>query len=153
MSTRRYPTFPVPGVGAVVLGSEGVLLVRRVKDPGKGLWSIPGGGVEVGETQKEAVIREVQEETGIECEVMELVNTADVILHDSNGQVEFHYLLNHYLARAVGGTIQKESPKAEVSWFYLDKLPEEEMPPQIIKIIQTARNLLNNYDSSQTQEI
>ena len=50
MSARRYPAFPIPGVGAVVLGSKGVLLVRRDKDPGKGLWSIPGGGVEVGET-------------------------------------------------------------------------------------------------------
>ncbi len=46
MSKRRYPCFPIPGVGAIVVGSKGVLLVRRDKDPGKGLWSIPGGGVE-----------------------------------------------------------------------------------------------------------
>jgi len=144
LSARRYPAFPIPGVGAVVLGSEGVLLVRRDKDPGKGLWSIPGGGVEVGETQADAVIREVQEETGIECEVVELVSTADVILHDSEGRVEFHYLLNHYLTRAVGGEIKQESVEAEVSWFNLDELPEEEMPPQIIRVIQDARNLLKN---------
>jgi len=144
LSARRYPAFPIPGVGAVVLGSKGVLLVRRDKDPGKGLWSIPGGGVEVGETQAEAVVREVQEETGIECEVIELISTDDVILHDANGRVEFHYLLNHYLTRAVGGEISQESPEAEVCWFNLDDLPEEEIPPQIIIIIETGRNLLNN---------
>ena len=144
MSARRYPAFPIPGVGAVVLGPKGVLLVRRDKDPGKGLWSIPGGGVEVGETQPEAVVREVQEETGIECEVIELISTDDVILHDADGRVEFHYLLNHYLTRAVGGEISQESPEAEVRWFNLDDLPEEEIPPQIIIIIETGRNLLNN---------
>ena len=144
MSARRYPAFPIPGVGAVVFGSKGVLLVRRDKDPGKGLWSIPGGGVEVGETQAEAVVREVQEETGIECEVIELISTDDVILHDADGQVEFHYLLNHYLTRAVGGEISQESPEAEVRWFNFDDLPEEEIPPQIIIIIETGRNLLNN---------
>ena len=144
MSARRYPAFPIPGVGAVVLGSEGVLLVRRDKDPAKGLWSIPGGGVEVGETQADAVIREVQEETGIECEVIELISTDDVILHDDEGRVEFHYLLNHYLTRAVGGEISQESPEAEVRWFNLDDLPEEEIPPQIIIIIETGRNLMNN---------
>jgi len=144
LSARRYPSFPIPGVGAVVLGSKGVLLVRRDKDPGKGLWSIPGGGVEVGETQAEAVVREVQEETGIECEVIELISTDDVILHDADGRVEFHYLLNHYLTRAVGGEISQESPEAEVRWFNLDDLPEEEIPPQIIIIIETGRNLLNN---------
>lgn len=153
MTARRYPAFPIPGVGAVVLGSEGVLLVRRDKDPGKGLWSIPGGGVEVGETQADAVIREVQEETGIECEVVDLVSTADVIMHDPSGRVEFHYLLNHYLTRAVGGVIQQESPEAEVSWFNLDELPEKEMPPQIIRVIKDAQNLLNNRAYSQTQEI
>ena len=143
MSARRYPAFPIPGVGAVVLGSKGVLLVRRDKDPGKGLWSIPGGGVEIGETQAEAVVREVQEETGIECEVIELISTDDIILHDADGRVEFHYLLNHYLTRAVGGEISQESPEAEVRWFNLDDLPEEEIPPQIIIIIKTGRNLLN----------
>jgi len=142
LSARRYPAFPIPGVGAVVIGSQGVLLVRRDKEPGKGLWSIPGGGVEVGETQTDAVIREVREETGIDCEVVEIISTADVIMHDSDARVEFHYLLNHYLTRAVGGTIQKESPEAEVSWFNLDELPEDEIPPQIIKVIQDAQNLL-----------
>ena len=62
MNERSYPHFPIPGVGAIVVGSKGVLLVRRDKDPGKGFWSIPGGGVEVGETQEESLIREVEEE-------------------------------------------------------------------------------------------
>ncbi|MDF1540244.1 MAG: NUDIX domain-containing protein [Candidatus Thorarchaeota archaeon] len=43
MVERKYPSFPIPGVGAIVVGKRGILLVRRDKDPGKGLWSIPGG--------------------------------------------------------------------------------------------------------------
>lgn len=49
MNDRAYPKFPIPGVGAVVVGPKGLLLVRRFREPGKGLWSIPGGAIEVGE--------------------------------------------------------------------------------------------------------
>jgi ADP-ribose pyrophosphatase YjhB (NUDIX family) len=56
----------VPCVGAVVHDDQGrLLLVRRGTPPGRGLWSVPGGRVESGETGAEAVVREVQEETGL----------------------------------------------------------------------------------------
>ena len=82
MDGRRYPQHPIPGVGAIVVSNEGVLLARRDKEPATGLWSIPGGAVEPGETQKESVVREVLEETGIRCEVIKLVNTFDLITLD-----------------------------------------------------------------------
>ncbi|MFW9888521.1 MAG: NUDIX domain-containing protein, partial [Candidatus Thorarchaeota archaeon] len=67
LANRRYPKFPIPGVAAIVAGPEGVLLVVRDREPAKGRLSFPGGGVEIGETQEEAVLREVREETGIDC--------------------------------------------------------------------------------------
>ncbi len=88
MSDRRYPSIPILGVGAIVVGKDGVLLGRRDKDPGKGLLSIPGGAVETGETQEQAVKREVLEETGVECDVLRFVSTADLITLDTNGKVE-----------------------------------------------------------------
>ncbi len=136
--SRRYPAFPIPGVGAVVLGPNGVLLVRRYKDPGKGLWSIPGGGVEIGETQEEAVVREVFEETHIHCVVLGLVSTADIIIRDDSGSVEYHYILNHYSARALTNEVRPETPDAAVQWFDPEALPTDEMPKDILPIIKKA---------------
>ena len=60
------PTGIVPCVGAIITDAAGrLLLIKRGHEPGKGLWSIPGGRVEPGETDEQAVIREVREETGL----------------------------------------------------------------------------------------
>jgi len=139
VDNRRYPSHPIPGVGAIVVGPAGLLLLRRDKEPGKGLWSIPGGAVELGETQKEAVVREVMEETGVQCVVLELVSTADLVTLDSEGRVKYHYLLNHYLARGLTMETRPETPAAEVTWFPLDSLPVGEMPIQILGLLEKSR--------------
>ncbi|MGQ4913028.1 MAG: NUDIX hydrolase [Candidatus Thorarchaeota archaeon] len=139
MENRRYPTHPYPGVGAIVVGRKGILLARRDKDPGKGLWSFPGGGIELGETQEEAVIREVREETGVDCEVLSLVSTADLITTDSSGAVKFHYLLNHYLARALSEDTRPELPDGEVGWFHPDSLPPDMANARITALIHSLR--------------
>lgn len=139
MPSRRYPSFPIPGVGAVVFGSKGILLVRRDKEPGKGLWSIPGGGVEIGETQEQALVREVFEETGVECRTIKLLSTTDIIYPDEGGKIEYHYLLNHYVVEALTEDIIPESPEAEVKWFNIDDLPYAEMPKAILDVIKQAK--------------
>jgi 8-oxo-dGTP diphosphatase len=139
MSNRRYPIHPIPGVGAIVVGTEGVLLARRDKAPGTGLWSIPGGGVELGETQIESVIREVKEETGVDCEVLELVSTFDLITKDDAGAIEYHFLLNHYLAKAITEKTRPENHDGEVSWFHPDKLPTDMASPRIETLINSQR--------------
>jgi 8-oxo-dGTP diphosphatase len=140
MSDRRYPLHPIPGVGAIVVGTRGVLLARRDKAPGKGLWSIPGGGVELGETQIESVVREVREETGVDCEVLDLLSTFDLITKDTIGTIEFHFLLNHYLAKAITQRTQPEYPDGEVGWFHPDSLPPDMASPRVDELIRSQRD-------------
>src|SRR3712207_3957451 len=68
----------VPCVGAVVRDEQGrLLLVRRANEPGRGLWSVPGGRVEPGETAADAVVREVAEETGLPVVVTGLAGVVE----------------------------------------------------------------------------
>ena len=138
METRTYPNHPIPGVGAIVVGENGILLARRDKDPGKGSFAIPGGVVEVGETQEEAILREIKEETGISVKLIEMIGTYDLIIRDSENKVKFHFVLIHYLVQALSSNIKPESPDGEVKWFPLDKLPKDEIHPQILELIKDA---------------
>ncbi len=63
--SREYPEWPVVGVGVVVLGAEGVLMIRRGKPPRQGQWSLPGGAQKLGETVFDTARRETREETGL----------------------------------------------------------------------------------------
>lgn len=140
MNDRRYPSLPIPGVGAIVVGPKGVLLARRDKDPGAGFWNIPGGGVELGETQTASVIREVEEETGVKCKVLDFISTADLIARDTSGVVEFHFLLNHFLARAITEETRSETEGGEVDWFHPDHLPNDMANQRIVDLIQSVRD-------------
>jgi len=136
MAKRRYPKYPIPSVGGIVVGPKGVLLVRRDKDPDKGKWSLPGGAIEIAERQEEALVREIREETGIESRVIELVGTADVIIPDARGSIQYHYVINHYLVRATTDKTRPESPEAEVKWFALNELPNKDMNPRVLDLLQ-----------------
>lgn len=93
-------TTPVVAVGGFVFDRDGrVLLVQRGRPPGKGLWTVPGGRLEPGETLVQGVAREVREETGLIVEVGVL---ACVVEHISDG---YHYVILDYLARPIGGTL------------------------------------------------
>jgi 8-oxo-dGTP diphosphatase len=140
LTDRSYPLHPIPGVGAIVVGRKGVLLARRDKPPGTGLWSIPGGAIELGETQSESVVREVLEETGVRCEVIKFVSTADLVTLDSTNAVEFHFLLNHYLARALTDDTKPEFPGGEVGWFHPNELPEDMVNQEIIDILYSVKD-------------
>lgn len=106
---------PLVGVGGIVVHENKVLLVRRGTEPLKGQWSIPGGLIDVGETLREAVIREVREETGLAVGPIELVELLDRI-HREDDRVRYHYVIADYLCRVEGGTLAAASDADAVRW-------------------------------------
>jgi ADP-ribose pyrophosphatase YjhB (NUDIX family) len=82
------------------------VLIKRGAEPLKGQWSLPGGGVEVGETLPAAVAREMLEETGLEVDVGPVVEVFDRITRDGEDRVRYHYVLVDYLCWPVGGTLR-----------------------------------------------
>ena len=118
---RIYPERPIVGVGAVIVNDGRVLLVRRGHEPLKGEWSLPGGAVEVGETLRTAVAREVREETGLDVDVGPIVEVLDRIRLDDEGRVRYHFVLIDYLCRPVGGSLACASDADEARWAVLDE--------------------------------
>src|SRR5690606_17052775 len=85
VNPRAYPDRPYVGVGVVVFRGDEVLLAMRGKLPRRFTWSIPGGAQEVGETVREAAAREIREETGLEIEILGLVDVIDSINREPDG--------------------------------------------------------------------
>lgn len=138
---RRYPDRPVASVGAVVVGPEGVLLIRRGQPPLQGEWSLPGGAVETGETLAAAVAREVREEAGIDVEVGPLLDVFDRVHMDADGRVEYHYVLIDFLCRYTGGTLQGASDAMEACWAAPDSLPGYRLSDAALGVIRKGLEL------------
>jgi ADP-ribose pyrophosphatase YjhB (NUDIX family) len=110
---RTYPPRPIVGVGAVVVTPGGVVLVRRRLEPLAGQWNLPGGVVEVGETLRAAIVREVFEETSLIAEPGPIIDVFDRILYDEAGKVRYHYVLVEFLCRQTGGALQHGTDVSE----------------------------------------
>ena len=135
---RPYPERPVVGVGAVVLDGDRVLLIKRGHEPLKGQWSLPGGGVEIGETLERAMAREVREETGLDVEVGPIVEVLDRIGHDAGGRVEHHFVLVDFVCRATGGVLGGASDADAAEWVPLRQLAEYGVAGVTVRVIRKA---------------
>ena len=118
---REYPSLPIIGVGIAIFNKEGkVLLIKRNKPPLKDSMSIPGGKVELGETLKDAIKREVKEECGIEVDVKEIIYITENIQKDKSNRVKYHYVLLDFWGVTEEYNIipQKEEIK---EWLWVEK--------------------------------
>lgn len=141
---RKNPTRPHVGVGAVIFKQAEILLIRRGKPPKQGQWSLPGGAQELGETVREAVVREVREETGLSIEVGALLDTIDFIEY-SEKKVAFHYTLIDFVADYEDGVLQAGSDAEDARFFSLDEalsLPLWTETKRVIEMAAKNRSLL-----------
>lgn len=118
-------TTPLCAVGAIVLHEGAILLVKRDREPSRGLWSLPGGRVQTGESLIEAVAREVKEETGLDVAVGDFCGIAEWISRDDDGGIAHHYVILDFYAKPHGPTqLKPGDDAADARWVHVDELPE-----------------------------
>jgi ADP-ribose pyrophosphatase YjhB (NUDIX family) len=120
--SREYPTRPIVGVGALLIKNGKLLLVRRGAKPGQGKWSIPGGLVELGERTRDAVIREVKEECGLDVELERLMDVFDNITRDEKGRIQYQFVVVNFMAKIKGGILKSADDVLEARWVSLNEV-------------------------------
>lgn len=135
---REYPVRPIVGVGGVTIQDGRVLIMRRAYAPLQGEWSIPGGGLDVGETIADGIRREVEEETGILVRVFDQIETFERILRDDTGRVQYHYVILDYLCEAAGGELRAGSDATDVAWVAEEDLQKYRLRESATRVIAKA---------------
>ena len=135
---RTYPTRPFLAVSAAILRDGKVLVVRRARKPADGLYSLPGGVVEAGETLTEAVKREVDEETSLTIEPVALAGYREVVARDAEDKVERHFVILPFAARWIAGEPKLNEELSE--WCWVDPAEVASMPttPGLAEIVANA---------------
>lgn len=122
---------PIPAVGAVVVRDGLLLLVRRGQPPARGMWALPGGKVQRGETLRDALVREVREETGLDIEVGEVAWVGETA-----GEPDRQFVLIDFHAEVVGGTLSAGDDAAEAAWVPIDEARTLPMPPTMYELLE-----------------
>jgi mutator protein MutT len=141
--SRTYPDRPIVAVGAVVVRDGCVLLARRGRAPSYGLWSLPGGAVELGERVQDAVQREIREECGIEIEVTDVFEVFERLVRDAEGKVQYHYVILDYVATWASGEPGASDEVLETRWVRPEDFRDYEMTKGtadvVLRMIERAR--------------
>ena len=122
-------------VGVICFRGDEVLLVKRGTPPRKGDWSIPGGRIEPGESQTDAALRELFEETGVTVKLGPKVELVEACFENKD------YHLHDYIATWVSGTPQAGDDAAEARFYPPEDLEGLGMWPKTLEVIETARKL------------
>jgi len=133
---REYPDTPLVGVGAIIIEQDRVLLVKRGHPPLAGEWSIPGGVLELGETVRQAAVREAIEETGLIVEVGELLGVYDRVLRDADERTRYHYVLIDLLCQRIAGEPHAAGDADEARWFTRAELKELSLADDTAEVIK-----------------
>lgn len=139
---REYPPRPIVGVGMIVLKPNAVLLVQRGKQPNLGLWSLPGGAQELGETCEQGARRELEEETGLQVGKLVLAACIDSIRQDDLGRVQYHYTIIDFCARWKGGEPIAGGDAMLAQFVTFEELDNYALTPAVHDVVATAQKLL-----------
>ncbi|WP_038012872.1 NUDIX hydrolase [Terasakiella pusilla] len=135
---RQYPARPWVGIGVVVHKGQDILLIKRSKAPNKGVWSLPGGAQDLGETIIEGAKREVLEETNIETCDHFLIDCLDSIHRDQQGKVEYHYTLIEISCLYQSGILRALDDATNAKWVPFDQIQGMNLPKNTQLIIEKS---------------
>jgi 8-oxo-dGTP diphosphatase len=132
------PSYPQLAVSAAIFRDDKVLLVRRAKSPANGLYSLPGGRVEFGESLHTALHREVDEETGLRIEIAGLAGWREVLPGTGRG----HYLIMSFAARWIGQEPRLNSEHDDFKWLTPNRLGDLRVTVGLQEVIDAAGRLI-----------
>ena len=135
---REYPDRPIVGVGAVIIQSGRVVLVKRGSPPLLGQWSLPGGVVELGETLRSAAEREAREETGLIVQAGKVLEILDRIIPGEHGRAQYHYVLIDFLCHVTGGELLAGEDAMDAAWADENELQKFNLETPALQVIQKA---------------
>jgi 8-oxo-dGTP diphosphatase len=139
---RTYPQRPLLAASAAIVRDGKVLVVRRARKPALGLYTMPGGVVEAGETLFEAVKREVREETSLEIEPVALAGHREAIVRDGDGKVERHFVILCFAARWIAGEPALNEELDETRWLPPAELTGLRTTEGLAEIVAAAFDIL-----------
>lgn len=135
---RIYPDRPFLAVSAAIVRDGQVLVVRRARKPALGVYTMPGGVVEAGETLIEAVTREVREETGMAIAPVTLAGHREAIIRDADGRVERHFVILCFASRWLGGEPVLNEELDDARWVTLAELDRLKTTEGLAEIVAAA---------------
>lgn len=138
MAAATYPDAPRVAIGAVVIRNGAVLLVRRSKPPSEGLWAIPGGSVELGESLQQAAERELFEETGVRVRAGAPCFAFDAVHRDDDGRVRFHYVIVDLRAEYLSGEPEARDDALEARWIRPEELGGLDVSERTLELLRGA---------------
>lgn len=135
---RAYPDRPILAVSAAIIRDGQVLIVRRARPPAQGVFTLPGGGVEAGESLTEAVKREVREETALDIEPVAPAGYREAIRRDQAGRVERHFVILAFAARWIAGEPRLNAELTEAHWLRPSELTDLVTTEGLAEIVAAA---------------
>ena len=139
MTAQVQPTHPQLAVSAAIFRDGKVLLVRRARSPARGFYSLPGGRVEFGESLHTALKREIDEETGLEIEIVGLAGWREVLPSPGGGG---HYLIMSFAARWAGKEPVLNDELDDFRWLDPDRIGDLKLTGGLMEVIEQARRLI-----------
>lgn len=152
--SREYPQHVITAVGAILVFDGRILLVKRGSEPGKGLWSIPGGAMEVGESIFDAARRELREETGIDAKPLGVISVVNLIVRDKEFKPKYHYVILGVLfdEESVSGSLKPGGDALDISFIPLEQALNENNVSKTTKAL-VAKLIGNSIEVIEVDEV
>ena len=135
---RAYPDRPILAVSAAIIRDGQVLIVRRARGPALGIWTMPGGVVEGGETLRDALIREIKEETALTIEPVALAGHREVTGRDAVGRLERHFVILCFASRWIAGEPRLNEELSDARWIRPSDLKDYKTTDGLAAIVAAA---------------